>query len=187
MIFAGRALDTGFGKFELHPFRHIARSLLEMALITGCLVRVLATAFNAHGDHLDWHIIVGRFIFIPLIVLGMAAVHLAQFPVRQWLWRAPLFAVVEVAAAALTSLALIAAGRERIGVGIATWADWPSMTGQMFVWHLTIICVFALVLGVIVQWVRKREFIQEHHHEHLLTHPPTALKSREGDDPASRA
>ncbi len=153
-----------------------------MALITGCLVRVLYTAFNAHGDYLDWHVILGRFILIPVLVLGMAAVHLAQFPVRQWLWRAPLFAVAEVAAGALTSLALIAAGRERIGVGLATWADWPSMTGQTLIWHLSTICLFALMLGIIVQWVRKREFVQEHRHEHLLTHPPTALKPLEGDD-----
>jgi hypothetical protein len=151
-----------------------------MALVTGVLVRVLHAVFNAHGDSLDWHAIAGRFILIPVILLGMAAVHLAQFPVRQWVWRAPAFAGAEVVVGAVTSLVLIAMERERIGTVRAEFSDWPAMVVGMLAWHLVMICLFAFILGLIVQWVRRREFVAAHQHEHLLTHPPGGTPGEHG-------
>jgi len=149
--------------------------------VTGVLVRVLHAVFNAHGDQLDWHAIAGRFILIPVVLLGMATVHLAQYPVRQWLWRAPAFAGIEVVAGALTSLVLIATNRERIGTVQAGFSDWPLMVVSMLAWHLVMVCLFAFALGGIVQWVRRREFVTTHQHEHLLSHPPTAERDHTDD------
>ena len=62
-----------------------------------------------------------------LILLGMTTAHLANFPLRRWAWRAPLFAFVETAGEMATSLLLIALGREPEGTARADFHDWPSM------------------------------------------------------------
>lgn len=164
-----------------HAFRRISHSLLEMAIITGVLARVLHMLFNAHGDELDWHVVVGTFFIVPVVVLALATLYVGNYPVRQWLWRAPLFAVAETAAEAATSLLLIAAGRERWGTGRAEWGDWPAMAGATLAWRLVTICLFAAILGAIVQWVRRREFAAERRHDalHHVSHdsppPETAI------------
>ncbi len=145
-------------------FRRISHSLLEMALITGVLARVLHMLFNAHGDEIDWHALVGTFVVVPIVMLALVTLYLANYPVRQWVWRAPAFAMAETAAEALTSLVLIAAGRERWGTGRAELGDWPAMAGATLAWRLIMICSFTFVLGAIVQWVRRREFAAERRH-----------------------
>jgi len=143
-------------------FHRIATSIVEMALITGVVVRVIHVVARAHGgDHLDWHAFVGTFVVVPVVLLAMATVHLSNFPVPQWLWRAPAFALLEIVVEALTSLGLIEAGRERWGTGRAELGDWSAIAGGILVWRFVTICLFALVLGVVVQWVRRREFAAE--------------------------
>jgi hypothetical protein len=168
---------------ENHPFRQISRSLWEMAIITGIVVRLLHTVFSAHGvGHTDWHGLVGRFVVVPVVLLALTTVHLANYPVKQWLWRAPSFAAAEATVGALTSLLLILMGRELWGTSRATAADWPMIVVGILIWHVLVICLFALVLGTIVQLVRRRELTAEHKHTHLLTHPPT-IPGRRHDDP----
>lgn len=128
-----------------------------MAIITGIVVRVIHVVARAHGDHLDWHAFVGTFVVVPVVLLALATAHLASFPVPQWLWRAPAFALLEAMSEAFTSLGLIAAGRERWGTGRATAGDWPAIAGGILLWRFVMICAFALVLGAMVQWVRRRE------------------------------
>ena len=120
--------------------------------------------FNAHGEQLDWHVVVGTFIILPIVVLALATLYLGNYPVRQWVWRAPVFAAAETVAEAVTSLVLIAAGRERWGTGRAELGDWPAIAGATLAWRLVMICGFAFVLGAIVQWVRRREFAAERRH-----------------------
>jgi hypothetical protein len=169
-------LDTLLG--EVHPFRRMSRSVVDMAVVTGLVVRVLHVVFSASSGELSWSAYAGRFILVPIIALAMAAVHLANFPVRQWLWRAPVFSLIEAASGAAASLALIALGRERWGTGRATLADWPSIATRMTVTHVIAICLFALILGAIVQYVRRREVTAEwrehgvHQHARMEAHPP---------------
>jgi hypothetical protein len=153
---------------DLHPFRRISRSIVDMAVLTGIVVRVLHVLFSARSADLSWYAFAGRFILIPIVALGMASVHWSNYPVRQWLWRAPVFAIIESVTGAVASLALIAAGRERWGTGRAAMPDWPSIAGRIVLAHVVVICLFALLLGAIVQFVRRRELAVERRHQALL-------------------
>lgn len=128
-----------------------------MALFSAIIVRTLHVVSNAHGVELDWHSFVGTFIAIPVVLLALATVHLSNYPVRQWLWRAPAFALVESVFESLASLGLIYAGHERWGTGRAEPGDWPAMAGTILLTRIGMICLFALVLGGVVQFVRRRE------------------------------
>ncbi len=132
-----------------------------MAIIAGVVVRVLHVVSNAHGEHLDWHSFVGTFIAIPVILLALATIHLASYPLHQWIWRAPAFALLESTVESLLSLALIWAGRERWGTGRAVFGDWPAMATTTFLTRFGMICVFAAVLGGVAQFVRRRELHAE--------------------------
>jgi len=90
------------------------------------------------------------------LLLGMATLHLGRFPVREWPWRAPLFAVFETAGEMAASLVLIALHREPWGTARAEFMDWqPMATGVLF-WRLIAVCVWALLLGTTVQFIRGR-------------------------------
>ena len=130
-------------------------------------MRTLHVISNAHGDQLDWHSFVGTFIAVPVVLLALATIHLSAFPLHQWVWRAPVFALVESSVESLLSLGLIAAGRERWGTGRAVYGDWPAMAGTTFLTRFGMICVFALVLGGVAQYVRRREI----HAERKRGHP----------------
>lgn len=136
-----------------------------MAIIAGVLLRVLHVISNAHGDHLDWHAFVGTFILVPVVLLALATVHLAQYPLPQWLWRAPAFALLESTVEALASLGLIYIGRERWGTGRAELSDWPAMAGGIFLTRFLMVATFALVLGLVAQFVRRRELTHERERE----------------------
>ena len=81
---------------EPAAFARIARSPVELALITGVVMRlfraVVLTHGNATSSYLGAALVLGT-----LFLLGMATLHLGRFPVREWPWRAPLFAVFETA------------------------------------------------------------------------------------------
>jgi hypothetical protein len=153
-----------------------------MAIIAGVIVRVLHVISNAHGDQLDWHSFLGTFIAIPVILLAIATIHLATYPLHQWVWRAPVFALLESTVESLLSLVLIYAGRERWGTGRAMFSDWPAMAARTYLTRFAMVCVFALVLGGVAQFVRRREIHAErkksHHGDSL---PPGGVERRSGD------
>jgi hypothetical protein len=159
-----------------------------MAIIAGVVVRVLHVVSNAHGDRLDWHSFVGSFIAIPVILLALATIHLASYPLHQWIFRAPAFAVLEATVESLLSLALIFAGRERWGTGRAVFGDWPAMTAATFITRVGMVCIFALVLGGVAQFVRRREIRAERKRGHRDTtssaptvRGPGGIERRAGD------
>jgi len=167
----------GYERGMVDAFRRISHSLFETALITGVLVRVLHVVFVAHGAAFDWRAFLATILIVQVVVAAMATVHLANYPVPQWLWRAPVFALTEAVVEAFTSLALISMGRERWGTGRATMAEWPAIAGRILVWRFATLCLFAFVLGAIVQWYRRRELSAErqHHHPHG---PPSSTPER---------
>ena len=142
-------------KLEEPPaFRRLSLSIVEMAVITGVVLRVFRAVAVSHGPSESW-LYLGAMVALGLLILcGMATLHLGNFPVRQWLWRAPAFALITAAAEALTSLALIALGRERIGTTRATFADWGQLAGGIVLGRLVAVASFALVLAGVVQLVR---------------------------------
>ncbi|MDQ3674763.1 MAG: hypothetical protein M3365_10355, partial [Gemmatimonadota bacterium] len=76
--------------------------------------------------------------------------------VREWPYRAPLFAIFETTGEMAMSLVLIGLHREPWGTARAEFSDWqPMATGVLF-WRLLAVCVWALLLGATVQFVRGR-------------------------------
>jgi len=140
---------------EPAAFTRIARSPVELALITGVVMRlfraVVLTQGNASSSFLGAALVLGT-----LFLLGMATLHLGRFPVREWPWRAPLFAVFETAGEMAVSLLLIALHREPWGTARAEFTDWqPMVTGVLF-WRVLGVSVWALLLGTTVSFIRGR-------------------------------
>jgi hypothetical protein len=96
---------------EPKAFRRFSFSLVEMALVTGVLLRVYRVLVLTHGSN-NWVYIGGSIAVGLLFLLGMVTAHLANFPLHDYAaWRAPLFAFVEVLAEMAVSALLIAVGR----------------------------------------------------------------------------
>jgi hypothetical protein len=140
---------------EPAAFARIARSPVELALITGVVIRLFRALVLTHGEATSSYLF-AALVLGTLFLLGMATLHLGRFPVREWPWRAPLFAVFETAGEMIISLLLISVHREPWGTARAEFMDWqPMATGVLF-WRLIAVCVWALLLGTTVQFVRGR-------------------------------
>jgi len=140
---------------EPAAFTRIARSPIELALITGVVIRlfraVVLTQGNASSSFLG-----AAFVLGTLFLFGMGTLHLGRFPVREWPWRAPLFAVFETAGEMAVSLVLIGLHREPWGTARAEYTDWqPMVTGVLF-WRVLGVSVWALLLGATVSFIRGR-------------------------------
>src|SRR3954453_20402472 len=149
-----RLFKTSEWDLEEPPaFARIARSPVELALITGVVIRLFRAVVLTHGNVSSSYLF-ASLVLGTLFLLGMATLHLGRFPVREWPWRAPVFVVFETAGEMLISLLLISVHREPWGTARAEFMDWqPMATGVLF-WRLIAVCVWALLLGTTVQLVR---------------------------------
>jgi hypothetical protein len=138
---------------EPAAFRKLTLSVVEMGLITGVVLRLYRALVLTHGAN-SWVYFGITIAFGAVLLFGMSTAHLANFTIRHWVWRAPLFVAVEIAGELLTSLALTALHREPWGSGRATFADWPSMAGALLVWRAIPVAAFTLILALVVQLVR---------------------------------
>jgi hypothetical protein len=157
-----KRLSGGFRIREPHAFTRLARSLVDMAIVTGVIARlyramVLSRSVNASGLFVASTLTIGA-----VFLLAMATIHLSRFPLRDWLWRAPAFAALEAVTEMLVSAILIWLHRESVGTGAASFHDWPGMAKNTIVWRLVIISLFALLLAGIVKWVRYMLLRKEH-------------------------
>jgi hypothetical protein len=141
---------------EPESFRKIARSPVELAAITGVLIRLFRALILTHGP-VDSSVYLGSSLALGAIfLLTMATLHLGRFPIKEWPWRAALFAIVETAAEMGTSLFLIALHREPWGTVRAEYADWQPMALGVLFWRLVSVTLFALILGWTIHLVRTR-------------------------------
>jgi hypothetical protein len=134
--------------------RRLSLSLVSMALITGVAVHLYRWFVLSHG-RLSWWFFFGAIGVGFTLMLGLTTAHLANYPVSQWVWRAPLFALVESAAEIAMSAVLIAGGVERVGSERAHWNDWLPLAFNTILRRLLAIVLFALLLALVVQWVRR--------------------------------
>ena len=142
-------------KFEEPPaFRRFTWSIAEMAIVTGVLFRLYRALAMTTGPTNSWVYFGGTLALGALFILGMATLHLGNFPLRHWVWRAPVFGAIEAAAESLTSLGLILAHREPIGSERAHPHDWLGIAANTFLWRIGVVIAFALVLAGVVQFVR---------------------------------
>ena len=155
-------LSKGLKVREPPAFAKLAQSLIDVALVTGIVARlyramVLNRATTPTGTYVAVTFTIGA-----VFLLLMVTIHLSRFPLRDWTWRAPAFAVIEGATEMLTSFILIALSREPLGTGAAHFHDWPGMAIRTLGWRLVTISVFALLLAGIVKWVRYMLLKREH-------------------------
>ncbi len=149
-----RRLAAGLKVREPAAFARLARSVLDMALITGVVARLYRALILTRPGAGGGLYVAVTFSLGAIFLLAMTTGHLSRFPLKQWIWRAPAFAALAGAFEMLTSLALIAARREPLGTGAATMADWPTMAARTIGWRILAISLFALILAGIVKWVR---------------------------------
>ncbi|HET9423935.1 MAG TPA: hypothetical protein VFO55_01080 [Gemmatimonadaceae bacterium] len=144
---------------EPKAFRRFSLSLIEMALITGILVRLYRSLVLTHGST-GFGYIAGTMTLAIVFIVFMATAHLANYPLHHWLWRAPAFAALEVAGEMATSLLLIWLVREPNGTVRADFGDWPSMAMRALLYRGLIVVSWSLILAGIVAFVRTR-FVKE--------------------------
>jgi hypothetical protein len=155
---------TGIFKAFEEPaaFRRLLMSIVEIAAITGIVVRLYRAFAWTHGPYDNVVYVTITFIFGVIILLTMVTLHLGNYTIRQWIWRAPIFAAIEATAESLTSLVLILLHREPMGMVRAQLADWGEITGSIFFWRLSGIILYALVLAGVVQFIRNLLLRAEH-------------------------
>ena len=144
---------------EPKAFRKFSYSLVEMAIVTGVLLRIFRMLVLTHGSN-NWLYLGGTFAVGLIFLLGMVTAHLANYPLQQYLWRAPAFAFIEVAAEMAMSAALIALGHEPNGSVRAHWDDWAGLGLNALLLRGLGIVLWALALAGVVQLVR-RTIVQE--------------------------
>jgi hypothetical protein len=138
---------------EPKAFRKFSFSLVEMAIVTGVIVRILRMLVLTHGSN-NWLYLGGSFVVGSIFLLGMLTAHLANYPLQQYLWRAPTFAVLEVAAEMAMSALLIALGHEPNGSVRAHWDDWAGLGLNALLIRGLAIVLWSLILAGVVQLVR---------------------------------
>lgn len=138
--------------------RKFSLNIVEMAVLTGIALRLYraVVTIQSSGSWLWFAAFAGGI----LLLCAMATLHLANYPLHKWLWRAPLFVLLEVAAEAATSLVLIAVGREPTGTARAEFADWvPMMWNALWTRGLIVIGWSLILAGVI--WVVRHTVLRE--------------------------
>ncbi len=141
----------------------IPRSLIPMALITGIVVHlyrvfVLASPTITFGWITLFLAGAGEYV----LLLSLTPVYLGNHPVRQWIWRVPLFTVAEWLVEAAAVAVLIRIRFERIGSEPARAGDLSSIVIDRLIWHGAAIITFTLILAVVVQTVRYALLKHEH-------------------------
>jgi hypothetical protein len=127
--------------------RALTLSLVECGLLTGVVIRLLRALVMPHA-------MVADVLLSAVLLMGLAVLHLSNYPVRHWAWRAPAFGALAAVGEMLTSIPLILVHREPWGTGRAELADWPQMAWTTAVADILTVTIFALVLGAVVQVVR---------------------------------
>lgn len=142
-----------WGEQQLHPLRAFAIRTIEPAGVTGLVLRAYrALVLSAAMGPLA---LLASFLLGVLFLCGMLTWHLGNYPVRRWPMRLAIFLVIEVAAEVGMSSLLIGFGRERFGSRVALWGDWWPMAGQTLVERSVVMILYAVVLAISVQLVRK--------------------------------
>lgn len=141
----------------------IPRSLIPMALITGIVVHlyrvfVLASPTITFGWISLFLAGAGEYV----LLLSLTTVYLGNHPVRQWIWRVPLFTVAEWLVEAAAVAVLIRVRFERIGSEQARAGDLSSIVIDRLIWHGAAIITFSFTLAVVVQTVRYALLKHEH-------------------------
>ena len=178
--FSGTRVDSLLAKFP--------RSLVPMAVFTGIVVHsYIWLVLTRASVNFGWIALLLAFSGRFVLLLALATVYLGNHPVRQWIWRAPAFAALEVAVEAIMVAALIRIRVERIGTEHAHRTDWWGIVSDIMIYHGIAILVFSAILAVVVQTVRYALLKHEHrdttaikiHEEREMEKAEERLEARE--------
>jgi len=147
---------------EPAAFRALTLSVVESGLLAGIVLRLVHALALAYIPEGRWVVLAVLDTVLFLTLFAAAAAHLANYPVRHWLWRAPTFAILAAAGGTATSAVLIAFHRERVGSAHANWHDLPSLAVRSVEWNVVSVCLFGLLLAGVVQVVRSALLRHEH-------------------------
>jgi len=146
---------TGTFKLEEPPaLRRFSMSIVGMAVVVGVGLRLFWALVITQGPNDSLVFAGGMFALRLIILFGMATLHLGNFTLKHWVWRAPAFAAIEAVAESVTALGLIMVHREPLGSARATLADWPSIASGTLLWRVASVVAFAILLAGVVQLVR---------------------------------
>ena len=142
---------------ELSAVRRLSVSLPWFGLCAGVAVRgyrwaALSLLPTQTGGVLLALILVGL-----ALLCGLATLHLANFTLRSWRWRAPALGAFIGVGESAASLALTAAGQERLGSTVAVLSDWPDVAMGVLLSRVVVVSLFALALAVVVVVLRRAE------------------------------
>lgn len=140
---------------EPPALRRTSLSLPQMSLIAGIAMRLWRSFVLTHGAPDSWAWVGGTFLAGVTFLFLICTLHLGNYTLRNWAWRAPAFAVLESGAEIVTSLALTTLGLEPLGAEKAEFSDWLPTAMRILFWRLVGICLFALTLAVVVSIVRR--------------------------------
>lgn len=162
-----------FHAFELSAWRTLSLSVVEMAALTGVLLRGYRALALSHSAGTGLGYIAATLTAGAIVLFGMLTLHLANFPVRRWAWRVAAFAAIESLAEVAVSAILIAVRREPIGTtSRATWGDLPSIALGTLEVRVIALALFTIALAGVVQLVRR--LLPRHGTPHAVPpSPPT--------------
>ncbi|HWZ57396.1 MAG TPA: hypothetical protein VNW46_00365 [Gemmatimonadaceae bacterium] len=148
-------------------FRGLTLSVIESGLLTGVVLRLFRAMVIARPSSAGWWVLAYVTAF-GVMLTGAAALHLGNYTVRHWIWRAPAFGALAAVGEMLTSLPLIAVHREPWGnTGRADFNDWPLMARETLFVDVALVCAFAIILAAVVQSVRYL-LVRHEHRGHTL-------------------
>lgn len=131
--------------------RRLSLSLVIVAVVAGVTLRLYRLAIL----HVTGLVVILAVMGGLALLAAFVTLHLGNYPLRQWIWRAPLFALVQSAAAVMTSALFVAAGMERIGSTAMEWPQWRADILQTLLRNTVAVCAYALLLAAAVQIVRR--------------------------------
>lgn len=138
--------------------RRFSLNIVEMAILTGVAMRLYRAVVTTQSSG-SWVWFAG-FAGGILLLCAMATLHLANYPLHHWVWRVPLFVLIEVAAESLTSLGLIAVNREPTGTARAEFGDWLPMMSNTLWTSALIVLTWALILAGVI-WLVRHTILRE--------------------------
>ncbi|MGQ0650339.1 MAG: hypothetical protein ACT4P7_22590 [Gemmatimonadaceae bacterium] len=159
---------TGTFRLEEPPaLRRLTMSPIAMGVIAGIVLRLYRAFTLSVGPNESMLYVGSAFILGQMVLLGIATLHLGSFTLRRWLYLTPIFAVAEAVTEALVSLALIAAGLERLGSTRAVFSAWPGLALSIGLWRIGVLLLYAALLAGVVQLVRYL-LLRRGHRDHTL-------------------
>jgi hypothetical protein len=127
---------------------------LPLAVVAGVGVRLAHAALFGIGTRSSLVAVSVYAVVIVLFACGALTAHVGNFPLRQWGWRVPFFAVIESVSEGLTSLLLIGLGAEPLGADRATVDEWPAIALTIVRNRLILMAAFGAMLAVVVEGAR---------------------------------